>query len=325
MMRTIPVLRQLDSKTKHAIKMATPNWILSRVRPNAIRTVAGEPEDTHGEGLPIFAMVCTWMEEDIIFASVRNAFALGAEAVFLLDNGSTDSTVAEAQAAGAEHVLTFKTESFDEHFKYRMINAYIEQLSEQRGLDRIWWLMMDADEFVRAPTGGSLVKFLGKVDSRCRVIGARVLDHYPTPGEEVSHRTDPLCVQPMCREKIDHRCELGHHKHPIFLWSADQTRIVVEPGFHQVRCYGEALFEPATSVVLDHFPFRSEVASRERLRLLSERGSTARTSEASADEHMRARLESLDAVYAGRYDEVVDYRTGQPGIVVQERTAILGC
>ncbi len=323
-MRSIPALRKLDSRTKLAIKTATPNWILSRLRANAIRTVVGEAGDTHGVDLPIFAMVCTWMEEDIIFASVRNAFALGAEAVFLLDNGSTDSTVAEALAAGAEHVLTFKTESFDEHFKYLMINAYIEQLSEQSGSDKLWWLMMDADEFVRAPTGGSLVKFLGNVDSRCRVVGARVLDHYPTPGEEVPHRTDPLSVQPMCREKIDHRCELGHHKHPIFLWSANQARIVVEPGFHQVRCYGEALFEPASSVVLDHFPFRNEAASRERLRLLSDRGSTAQTSEASADEHMRARLESLDAVYAGRYEEVVDYRTGQPGIVVQHRTAILG-
>ena len=38
---------------------------------------------------------------------------------------------------------------------------------------------------------------------------------------------------------------------------------------------------------------------------------------------MKARARSLDAVYNGRYDEVVDYRTGSPGIVVQDWREVL--
>jgi hypothetical protein len=322
--REIPIFRRLGDGPKQAIKRVAPDWIISRVRPNAIRTAQGEKVANHGGGIPLFAMVCTWMEEDIIYSAIRNAFALGADQVFLLDNGSTDQTVAEATDAGATHVLTFLTKSFDEIVKYRMINEYIELLSRESGHDQIWWLMMDADEFVRSPGGGLLTEFLAETDVRCRVVGSRVLDHFPSPGVNVEPRTDPMTAQPMCREKIDHRCELGHHKHPVFLWSSSRKRILVEPGFHQLQCRGEALFEPPESLVLDHFPFRDESVSRRRLELLAERGSTIETSRSSADTHMRARLASLTAVYAGDYDQVIDYRTGERGLVLATRDEILG-
>lgn len=317
-MRSIPVLRQLDASAKLAAKEQLPGWLLSRVRPNAVRTARGDARHVHGEGQTLYAMVCTWNEEDIIHATVRNAFELGAERVFLLDNGSTDDTVVEAEAAGATHVLTFVTESFDELFKYRLINEFIEHLSGASGHDRLWWLLMDADEFVTVPNGGPLLEHLATVDERCRVLGARVLDHYPTPGVAYEPRTHPIDVQPMCREKVDHRCSMGHHKHPVFLWDRERKRIIVEPGFHQLRCVGEALYEPDVSLVLHHFPFRNEVDSRRRLDLLARRGSTAATQVASADAHMVARRRSLDAVYAGRYDEIIDYRTGKPGITVED-------
>ncbi len=323
-MKATPDLGPLVRRSKLAFKGAAPFWLQSRVLPNAIRTAEGEPRSFHGHGIPLIAMVCTWMEEDIIFAAVRNALALGAESVILLDNGSDDATVAEAEAAGATHVLTFKTKSFDEAFKYRLINEYIEQVSRQHGSDRIWWLLMDADEFIRVPGDETLVDFLSHVDDRCRVVGARVLDHYPTPGVGVGHRADPLSAQPMCYEKLDHRCELWHNKHPLFLWSADKKRIIVEPGFHQLRCRFEATFEPPTSLILDHFPFRNETRCRERLARLATRGSTELTVEMSADRHMQARLASLDAVYTGNYDEVIDYRTGRRGVVLSHWRDVVG-
>lgn len=320
--RSIPLVRRLDDSLKFRLKELAPGWILSRVRPNAIREPRRRFGDGHGKGVPLFGMVCTWLEEDIIFASVRNAFDLGASRVFLLDNGSPDNTIAEAVAAGAEHVLTFKTDSFDEILKFRLINEYIESLSRGSGHGRVWWLMFDADEFVRSPHGVRLDDFLKSVDSRCRVLGARVLDHFPQPGTTYEPRTDPKQVQAVCREKVDHRCIGGHHKHPIFLWDADRRRIEVEPGFHQLRCWGEALFEPSESVFLDHYPYRNEEASRRRLELLAQRGTTDATRRADADGHMRARRRSLDDVYAGRYENIIDYQTGQPGITVVERTSI---
>ncbi len=44
----------------------------------------------------LFAVVKTWMDEDIIEATVRNAFAQGVDCVFLVDNASTDSTLDRA-------------------------------------------------------------------------------------------------------------------------------------------------------------------------------------------------------------------------------------
>ena len=40
-----------------------------------------------------FAIIKSWMEEDIIEATVRNLFVQGVDAVYLVDQASTDSTV----------------------------------------------------------------------------------------------------------------------------------------------------------------------------------------------------------------------------------------
>lgn len=316
-MLSIPLLRRIDSSTKLRVKEALPAWITRRLRPNMIRRAKGGPGAAHGAGIPLYALVCTWHERDIIHASVSNALALGAEKVYLLDNGSADDTIAEAVAAGATHVLTFVTDCFDELFKYRLMNEYLQHLSAGSGHDRIWWLLMDADEFVHTADGRTLPDVLAEVDASCRVVGARVFDHYPTPGVPYAPRTDPLPGQPNCREKVDRRCLAGHHKHPILLWDRARPRIEVEPGFHQLACRGEALYEPELSVLLHHFPFRNAETSRERLQLLAQRGSTTADALADRHSHLLARLASVDAVYEGRYDDVVDYRTGRPGIEIR--------
>ena len=40
----------------------------------------------------LYAIICTWNEEDIIASTVRHAFAQGCDKVFVVDNGSTDAT-----------------------------------------------------------------------------------------------------------------------------------------------------------------------------------------------------------------------------------------
>jgi hypothetical protein len=322
-MRSIPILRRLDNRAKIRLKEAFPPWATRRLRPNMIRRSKRLSGRTHGVGVPLYGLVAAWHESDIIYASVRNAFNLGAEKVFLLDNGSGDDTIAEAVAAGATHVLTFMTDGYDEPLRIRFMNDYLQHLSERSGHERIWWLLMDADEFVHTIDGAPLTDLLADVDVSCRVIGARVLDHYPLPGGVYVPRTDPLASQPNCREKVDHRCLAGHHKHPIFLWHRHLPAIEIEPGFHQLRCEGAALYESTESVVLHHFPFRNAEVSRERLQLLARRGYTEGTTAAAAHAHIAARLASIEAVYEGRYDEVVDYRTGRPGITVEPWTEVL--
>jgi len=141
---------------KLQVKERAPGWLLSRVRPNAVRTVRGATTERHGPGIPIFALVCAWLEQDIVYAAVQHAFEQGVDRVYLVDNASPDATIAEAEAAGATHVMTFRTDSFDEILRCRIMNLEIDRLSVSSELDRIWWLMFDADEVTSAPNGERL-------------------------------------------------------------------------------------------------------------------------------------------------------------------------
>ena len=49
----------------------------------------------------LFAVLGTWMEADIVEATVANARAQGCERVYVVDNGSSDETVEAARSAGA--------------------------------------------------------------------------------------------------------------------------------------------------------------------------------------------------------------------------------
>jgi hypothetical protein len=317
-MRSIPGLRRLPPEWRLRIKQATPGFLLRRVRPNAIRELTRPTREAHGDAIPLYGTLCTWNEEDIVYASVTNAYRQGVARLHLIDNGSTDATVTEAVAAGAVHTLTFETAYFEEDLKYRLMNSQIERISRASPFDEIWWLLMDADEFVR-PIGAPTVKDqLAEIDSACRVVGARVFDHYPDPGYRHPERRNPVGAQRLCREKLDDRCTLHHHKHPLLLWMRHRPRIEVEPGFHQLSCQDEPLLEPTQSVIINHFPFRDHDRMRARLSALERRARPEPTAlDIASTAHMRARLATLDAVYDQRHDEVLDYRTGTPGLKLE--------
>ena len=78
-------------------------------------TVTTRPNPSPPQPLPefrFFAVLGTWMEEDIVEATVRNAFAQGVEAVYLVDNASTDATVERALSAGATLAESFATPEY---------------------------------------------------------------------------------------------------------------------------------------------------------------------------------------------------------------------
>ena len=53
------------------------------------------------EKITLFATICTWYEADVVYATVKNAFAQGCDRVFIIDNSSPDNTIEEALSAGA--------------------------------------------------------------------------------------------------------------------------------------------------------------------------------------------------------------------------------
>jgi hypothetical protein len=289
-----------------------------RLRPDVEPWVVSEPQPAEVRPLErfrLFGIVGTWMEEDVIAATISNAFAHGVERVFLVDNDSPDLTVERAVAAGAEDVLRYRTEQYDERYRIALMNEIVRHVSEASDVDHVWWLWFDADEFPRPAGGGTIREMLDALDDRYRVVGARFVDHYPTPGAvayvEGRH---PIEQQPMCEEAPLNVCAQRHRKHPLQRWDRTGPALRAGTGFHRAECDVRPLLEPADSLVIHHFPYRMESTSRARLDALWGRdGAPSRArNDDDAAAHMRARRESLDAVYSGRWADVRNFMPGRP-------------
>ena len=152
------------------------------------------------DSFAFYAAIGTWMEADIIEATVANAFSQGVDRVFLIDNGSPDATVEWATRAGAEHALTYQSGHYDEERRVALIAQFADQSAQESGARHVWWLWLDADEFPRPQSGGTIRQMLASLDRRFRIIGARFLNHYPSPGETayVPGR-HPIDYQPCAR------------------------------------------------------------------------------------------------------------------------------
>ncbi|MER3452773.1 MAG: hypothetical protein C4321_03250, partial [Chloroflexota bacterium] len=216
----------------------------------------------------LFAVVGAWAEEDVIGATVTNAFTQGCERVYLVDNASPDATVAEAVRAGATLAEVFRTERYEEHLRLALMNAVVTRVSAAEPDAHIWWLFLDADEFPHGPGGCTLREHLARLDRRFRVVGARFFNHFPHAKPEYVPGRHPLDFQPLCEEMPVRLCRMGHRKHPLLRWDRDRPRIYAGVGFHRAVCEERPLLEPEEGVFLHHFPFRDEEVSRRRLALL---------------------------------------------------------
>ncbi len=200
-----------------------------RARPQRNDSTAGlinEPtgyeDNPHDpETLPNFAfcvIVKTWMDEDIIEATVRNAAVQGADAVYLVDNGSTDHTVRNAEAAGATLADIYRTDQFDGRLAQALMNAVVARESLRHGAEHVWWLYLDSDEFPEGPDGLSVREYLAALDRRFRIVGASFLNHLPEGKPEYLVGYHPIDFQPLCYEFVPVRqppCPGGHWKHPL--------------------------------------------------------------------------------------------------------------
>ena len=271
---------------------AVPNFSDSR-RPSRIR---------------LFAVLGTWMEEDVVGATVRNAFVQGCEQVYLVDNASPDDTVAVACSEGATLARSFHTDSYDEDLRLRHMNAVVREVSEKEPDRHIWWLFLDADEFHHGPFGMTLSDYLSTLDEQFRVVGSRFFNHYPTTAPHYLSGHHPLDFQPLCEEISYPMCSKGHRKHPLIRLDKDRAVITASKGFHLVHC-PDALYEPDQPCFLHHFPFRTEAATRRRLELLWRKPAygSSRAGQTGETTHMLARFRSLDAVYSQRWSEVVNF------------------
>lgn len=299
--------------------------LVTRYVPKAVRRyfirpwVLAQPQPTDPCPVKSFmfnAIVGAWMEADIIEATVLNAFAQGVDRVFLIDNDSPDDTVQRAQKAGAEHVLTYKTATYDEGYRINIMNEFVRHASIESHARHVWWLWLDADEFPRPQSGSTMRKMLESLDSKFRIVGARFLNHYPSP------RTTPYIAgqhpidsQPLCEELKSSMCPQGHRKHPLIRWDREGQEILAGKGFHGAICGTRPLYEPLEPIIIHHFPYRNEEVTRRRMhQLWSANGAkVARAKNGDvAVTHMKTRLDSLDAVYAGDWNNVKSLHAEEP-------------
>jgi hypothetical protein len=260
-----------------------------------------------------FAILGTWMEGDVIEATVKNAYAQGCDRVYLVDNASLDDTVEAACREGAELARTFVTDQYDEPLRIRLMNEVVATVSAEAGLRYIWWLWLDADEFPHGPDGLTLREFIGSLDRRFRLVGSRYFNHFPDGTPECLVGFHPLDLQPLCEELVGTRCASGHRKHQLQRYDRDGPPIRVRNGFHQVESKG-TLIEPSQSIFTHHFPYRQEALTRRRLELLCQPSEADVRRVELYDRHVRRRRgtasdiarrhETVDRVYAHEWSLV---------------------
>lgn len=276
-------------------------------------TAHPNPSDAHVlPGVRLFAVLGTWMEADIVVATIRNALVQGCERVYLVDNGSTDGTVDLAVSEGATLARSFVTERYDEELRLRHMNAVASEVSASESDDHLWWLFLDADEFPHGPFGMTITDYVRSLDERFRVVGMRFLDHYPSVEPAYVSPFHPLDFQPLCEELALPMCPSRHRKHSLQRYDKGRVPILCGNGFHVAHC-AEPLFEPSQAGFLHHFPFRQREVTSRRLESLWSPGrdGTPRAFGAHST-HMWTRYRSLDAAYTQDWASIHNFLALDP-------------
>jgi hypothetical protein len=299
-------------------RQQAPVLVKGRILAEANPAEAQPPED-----IRLFAVLGTWMEEDIVEATVKNAFAQGVEAVYVVDNASTDATVERAVAAGAVLAESFATSHYEERVRILLMNALVARVSLASGAPHIWWLWLDADEFPEGPGGLTIAEYLRTLDGRFRMVGSTYYNHFPTERPAYIPGFHPIDFQPLCEQytsKHIHYCPQPHWKHPLQRFDRRDRFISAGGGFHtgSLRTR-EPLLEPAGGIVTHHITYREESFSRRRLELLCGTSARNASNDAVGNKTIQRRFESLDAVYAQDWAHVNNLRGDETMLGVHPR------
>jgi hypothetical protein len=252
----------------------------------------------------VFAVIKSWMDEDIIEATVRNAMAQGADSVFLVDNASSDATVANAEAAGATIAEVYKTEAFDGRLVQPLVNAVVARESLRSEAEHVWWMLLDSDEFPEGPNGLTVKEYLATLDQKFRVVGATFLNHLPESKPEYVSGYHPLDFQPLYYtfEPSNAPCTLAHWKHPLQRFDRRGQFLLSNEGAHTAFA-SDQIIEPSQGVLIHHFQYRDEAFTRAKLELVESAGRDG-LHESAGWRSFDRRRQSLEAVYSQRWDEV---------------------
>lgn len=204
----------------------------------------------------VVAIISSFNEEDIISSTIAHLVDQGVD-VYLIDNRSTDDTVArarpwlnkglisievfpqEAPPAGAPHI-----------FSLGAILARKEKLANELSAD--WFINHDADEFREAPWPGmtlrEAIRWVDRLGYNC--IDFRVLN-FPPLGDGLQPGVDPLShfthwEEPFVQDSLQRRC-----------WKAQRIPAsLVSSGGHEARFPDRRVFP--IRFLMRHYPIRSQ-------------------------------------------------------------------
>ena len=236
------------------LRKPKPAWVMPVDRP-------ADPDPLPSFGL--FAIVVTWMEADVIAATVRNAFAQGCDHVLLVDNDSPGDTVAEAMCAGAELAPVVLDPA-----ARRAVQDQAVEPGRGRGVTgrrpRAHLVALAGRRRVRARTGRPHAAGVPHpLDRSYRIVGTRYFNHFPDHKPESLPGFHPLDLQPLCQEKHGNLCREGHRKHPAPALRPVRSPITCGIGYHAATC-SQILLEPTDTTFTHHFPYRLEATTRLR-------------------------------------------------------------
>ena len=270
-----------------------------------------EPNPASPDLLPefrLFGVLGTWMEQDVVEATVRNAVAQGVEEVFLVDNASTDATVERAVAAGATLAESYRTEVYEERVRILLMNAVVARVSLASDAPHIWWLWLDGDEFPEGPSGVTIAEYLSGLDRRFRLVGSTYYNHFPTGAPQYITGFHPIDFQPQCQRFVPDQpryCPQPHWKHPLQRFDRRGPFLGALQGFHGATVLmGGRVIEPMGGIVTHHFPYRDETVTTTRMELLCGVDDRNAYNDSIGNSSIKKRFETLEAVYAGRWDQV---------------------
>lgn len=281
-----------------------PGWRMS-VLPKQV-----EVKRIPDKKVPLFAVVSTWHDADIVEACIDNCFEQGCERVWLLDNDSPDLSVPLGIRAGAEVAQVYRTDKYDDDFRIKLQNDFVAKKVEEMVLPDAWWMVLDSDEFPTSPVQGvKLSEWLSAMPPEIRVVGSDFIDLYPSSRDEYQigeHPAKCMSVGTWRRGGKLRYCDCGHWKHPFvrfngkrdIAWARGNHFIAVPP-----ESFEKQYYEPMDTVVMFHAPLRRYEDAAKRLKALCS-GRSSWDDDLTNNQGSIKRLKSLEAVYNGWWDRV---------------------
>ncbi|MBQ7608020.1 MAG: glycosyltransferase family 2 protein [Desulfovibrionaceae bacterium] len=208
------------------------------------------------------AIFYVWNEEDIIRSTVLHAFRQGCDNVFVIDNGSSDATVARARKAGARLAALAPSETFNTREKTCHMNAFVRYYNSLHFDDEVWWMYCDADEFMHAHTNCTLRELIMSArTSEITALKGFFYDHVPSHPPYHVEGFHPIDYMPLCSVSTV-------SKIPIVKYTFGKKHIFSAGGAHEIATDGETLVIAEDAIAIHHFQYRTPGATLRRLKKL---------------------------------------------------------